>query len=107
MLLFSLKSLSVLTSFHITGDIACIVNFLTEEGRSGCSILFYYLNPIAAVLIDHINPRSLGLCTSGLYDYEYYSPAAQLVCACPADNRASGIHSTQSDRVDDPDIATH
>jgi len=107
LLLFSLKSLSVLTSFHITGDIASIVNFLTEEGRSGCYILFFYLNPITAALPDHINPRSFGVCTSGVYDYGYFGSAVQRGCACPADDRVSCVHHAKTDRVGDPDVATH
>jgi hypothetical protein len=68
-----------------------------EEGRSGCSILFDYLNPVTAALIDHINPRSFGVCTSGVYDYGYYGPAVQLGCVCPVDDRTSCICSAQSD----------
>jgi hypothetical protein len=80
-----------------TGDSTCIVNFLAEEGRSGCSILFFYLNPITAAQIDHINPRSFGVCTSGVYDYGYYGPAVQLGCVCPVDDRTSCICSAKSD----------
>jgi hypothetical protein len=52
------------TSFHITGDTACIVNFLIEEGRSRV-FRSGYLNPIIAGLVDQINPCLLGLRTSG------------------------------------------